>query len=175
MVTVFWLFMYRDITRFSAEDEQLANFDASALSAFTPGTVSGRAHLVHFWNPDCTCNRFNRSHVLDLIDDYQRRGVSFSLAVPHERHQEDALLAFPMVKDVYVAADIDSISSPASAVFNMFGQLTYFGPYSEGAFCAAGKGAPVEQILNELLDEGNTTPWLNLSAIGCYCPWPTNT
>lgn len=175
MVFVFWHFMYRDIGRFSADDERLASFDANALAAFSPGAPQGRAHVVHFWNPDCACNRFNRTHTLSIMEGYRPLGVTFSVAVPHPRHQESALQRFPQAKEVIVAADINRTSSPASAVFDALGQLVYFGPYSEGAFCADEDGTPVELMLDELLNTGRTTPWLNLAAIGCYCPWPANT
>jgi hypothetical protein len=58
-------------------------------------------------------------------------------------------------------------ASPAVVVFSQKGQLTYYGPYSSGAFCTADNGL-VEPFIKE---QQQSLPGAVIvtDAVGCYC------
>jgi hypothetical protein len=173
MAVAFWSFIYRDVGAFSEVD--IAFFDTRAIEELISSGVAdstARGRVVHFWNPDCRCTRFNRGHAKEVMQSYSARGIEFLVAVPAADMRSQAHHAFPQASEVIVASRLSDFSSPAAAAFDGYGELVYFGPYSEGAFCTTGDDAPVERVLDALVAAEAPRAWLNLSAVGCYCPWP---
>ena len=56
-------------------------------------------------------------------------------------------------------------ATPAIAVFDDNGRLSYLGPYAMGTGCFTGNGI-VEKHLSTTVNQGATIP---LDASGCYC------
>ena len=176
MVGAFWHFFHRDLGQFGSGD--LSFFDGEQVShslgeQFRPSAAVGQ--VVHFWDRDCRCSRFNRQHARDVMQQFGEQGISFVVAVPSAAAQADARRLFPEASDVIVVRDAATVSSPAAAAFNAGGELLYYGPYSDGVLCTSTEGSPVEQVLSDLLADRQPRQWLNLSAVGCYCQWPAQT
>ncbi|BCB61112.1 hypothetical protein HaloA020_18130 [Halomonas sp. A020] len=170
----FWLFAYQDL-RIFADDEVLARFPeevASAGISISPLPKNATGRLVNFWNPDCRCSRFSQAHIEDIMQAYAGQGIEFVVAVPKKSLVNQALATFPEASSAVVVEQLEGLSTPSAAVFDARSTLVYFGPYSDGAFCASGDSTPVELILNDVVAPGEVAPWLNLSAFGCYCDWP---
>jgi hypothetical protein len=136
-----------------------------------------RISVVHFWNPDCYCNRFNLVHLKQIMGEYQGKNVQFYLAIAapvtnktQQRHMQSDFGDIPVLL-------LDSIqmkrmvpSTPAAAVLRPGHGITYFGPYSEGAMCSRQSGSFVETVLDASLS-GDVSAQLNTLAFGCYCDW----
>ncbi len=170
----FWLFAYQDL-RIFADDEVLARFPeevASAGISISPLPKNATGRLVNFWNPNCRCSRFSQAHIEDIMQAYAGQGIEFVVAVPKKSLVNQALATFPEASSAVVVEQLEGLSTPSAAVFDARSTLVYFGPYSDGAFCASGDSTPVELILNDVVAPGEVAPWLNLSAFGCYCDWP---
>jgi hypothetical protein len=184
-VYAFWWFQVRDLRPFAPEAEQMAVFEgeqlAGKLQALLQSTsaTTDKAVVVHFWNPDCACNKFNDPHVRQIIEQYRASGVQFvTVAAAGRNPQQIAARArstfdTPVLIDAGLqSAGVMPTSTPAAAVLTAEGQLAYFGPYSEGAFCGAQGGAFVEKALDAVLDGGNPHE-LNTLAFGCFCQGKT--
>jgi hypothetical protein len=136
--------------------------------------------VVHFWNPDCGCNKFNNPHVREIVEQYSKQGIRFLTVVktqPGQNQQAsltqaETLFNIPAVLEGSLQMDSSSAPSatPAAAVINKQGQLAYFGPYSDGAFCGATGGSFVEKTLDRVL-EGTITESSKTLAFGCFCQW----
>lgn len=188
----FWWFQLRNLQPFTANtgshtvlfDAQRLHERLSALVSTAAAGDAAAATVVHFWDPDCPCSRFNERHVNSIVATFRGRGVRFLVVARNggtltgAALQARAQAAFG--RDVrLVAAAPRSVaeltpSSPATAILDAHGQLAYFGPYSSGALCTAGTGAFVEKVLDQLLAGHNPQQW-NTWASGCFCRWGTQT
>lgn len=175
IATFFWLFAYKDLRLFASE-EVFARFPEEVASAVIstsalPDNATGR--LINFWNPDCHCSRFSQAHIEEIMNAYTALGIDFVVAVPKKRFLDQALAKFPKASSAIVIERLEGLSTPSAAIFDARSKLVYFGPYSEGAFCTSSDSTPVELMLDDVVTLAEVMPWLNLSAFGCYCDWPT--
>lgn len=177
VVVAFWVFTYQNLRLFADERDVLARFPeevAKTLVNVRPLPSEHTGRLVHFWNPECRCSRFSQDHEKEIMTIYGEQGIDFVVAVPDQSLVAQALETFPKASSAVVINQINGFSSPSALVFDAQDTLVYFGPYSEGAFCASSDNTPAELILNDVVSHETVTPWLNLSAFGCYCPWPVH-
>lgn len=177
----FWWFEFKNLRPFDTTakgavvtpDMQLLYH---SLMEALPGT-SNQISVVHFWNPDCYCNRFNLVHLKQIMAEYKSKNVRFYIAV-----------SMPVVSDALREelkanfGDIELLalgskklkamipSTPSAAVLRPGEGITYFGPYSEGAMCSSQNGSFVETVLDASLG-GNISAQVNSLAFGCYCDW----
>ena len=192
-IFAFWWFQFRNIQAFdsNAVNNQTVFFESGELGQRLEKLVKADYRLgkktpisvIHFWNPDCPCNRFNEVHVKKIISAYADKNVKFTVVVSgsnkEERHQRQVL-----AKQVFSHSAVKEIrsdwpmnqgppSSPAVGVVNSDGELIYFGPYSLGARCAPDKGKFVENVLDGLYARKKSADkkQLNTLAVGCFCPW----
>lgn len=184
----FWWFEARDLRSFdTASEGESVLFEGERLAEklhvlpLTPDqTENSQALVVHFWNPDCGCNKFNNPHVRDIVEQYSKQGIRFLTVVRTQPDQDqqalltqaETLFNIPAILESSLQMDSSSAPSatPAAAVINNQGQLAYFGPYSDGAFCGANGGSFVEKTLNRVL-EGKITESSKTLAFGCFCQW----
>jgi len=130
-----------------------AEFD-QAFNLWLNNEVSGlKNKVVHFSQGNCTCEWIAQAHIHSV-----------------------KLLASEQGKE-NIALDVSGMSNitqklpatPAVAVYDQEGQLTYLGPYATGLFCTAGRGL-VETFIKQ---SGNSQQYLGatipLDANGCYC------
>lgn len=179
----FWWFTMKDLRSFAPQAQLGAQaFDGAALAAdletllAARGLEDGPATVLHFWDRDCACSRFNQDHLRQLSQRYRAAGVRFLVMA----RRGGATPAQPSLSAAFgdavapfgaAAADAPAIpASPAAAVFDADGRLAYLGPYSEGAACLAGNGDFVEQVLDKLL-AGQRPRQINTAAFGCFCDW----
>jgi hypothetical protein len=184
----FWWFQVRPLRPFSnLEQARAVSFDGHAFAqllqsqelAALPGTLS-KITILHFWDPDCPCARFNQVHVRDLISIHGAGDIRFVIVVPAEHAREGDRLR-QRAETVFgtgieVVIDHGELanavpSSPAAAIFAADRELAYFGPYSIGAVCSQGQGNFVETVLTRL-KQGQNPHFLNTMAVGCFCDWP---
>ncbi|WP_317932967.1 DUF6436 domain-containing protein [Halioxenophilus sp. WMMB6] len=146
----FWWFQFQYLGRF---DSRLAAFNGEALSQIhlQPSTTTKTALVMHFVDPSCPCSRFSKPHIRDLEARFQG-----SVEFINSDSQALDLLA------------LEVPATPAVAIWSSSGELAYFGPYSGGAVCGSGEDFVVS-VLN-LLQQGSNPSWVNLDAVGCFCP-----
>lgn len=188
----FWWFQFRNVQAFDIDaiTNKTVFFESGELGARLETLVSKEQQgnklkpvsVVHFWNPECPCNRFNEVHVKKIISEYADKNVQFTIMVSgnsaeKRKLQEDrARKIFTHQAVINIRSDWPMEkgppSSPAVGVINNHGELVYFGPYSLGANCSPDKGKFVENILDHLNDEKKIQKkQLNTLAVGCFCPW----
>ena len=179
-VYAFWWFQFRLLQPFVANgQEKTVLFDSdplrshlSSIGRNSSGTTNAIT-LVHFWDPECPCNRFNQVHVQQLMQEYGPRGVHFVVVAGKQIAQAKKIFSDPAVVEFIeeLPAQSRPPSSPAVAIMDRSGELAYFGPYSVGAVCSVGNGAFVEKALDQVLSGINPKYW-NTLAVGCFCSWP---
>lgn len=183
----FWWFQARDIRPFDLqaaeliEEQSLTRSLDSLLTSLQ--AVPGKSYLLHFWQPDCSCNRFNRAHVKEISDKYREENFQLvTITRPHPDYSNQELIQMAKQEfDSVVIIDQQKLltgnaripAAPAAAVIDKNGKLAYFGPYSDSTFCGLGGTAFVERVA-DLLVKGENPSIVNTMVLGCFCDWDSN-
>ncbi len=191
MCYAFWWFLVRDIRSFYPPgQEQFVHFENAQLGHYLntylhsnqiiTESSSQKSVLIHFWDPSCLCSRFNTQHVQQLIETFGPQGVRFivilndTIPSPEEFVQQASTL-FPgatLIRASQLALPSQVPASPATAILDQHGQLSYFGPYTLGALCLPSGDGLVETVLKSLLAGRQAVPG-SIAGSGCFCAWPT--
>jgi len=184
----FWWFQSKDIRMFDLQaekiiDEQVLTNSLNTLLAELQ-TDPETTYLIHFWKPDCSCNRFNRIHVREIAEKYRHdKFQMITVTQPHNNYSDYELIQMAkqefsshvVIDHQYQLSDKARIpAAPAAAVIDKTGNLAYFGPYSDSSFCGLGGTAFVERV-TDLLFAGENTSMINTLVAGCFCNWDKNT
>ena len=144
MLLLFWFFQFKYTTNW-------VSFQGSEFKELTM-SVTRQATVVHFIDPDCPCTKFSAPHIERL--ELEWPNVEFKSMVRNV--STDLSLRLNMVVP----------ASPAVAMWDQSGELTYFGPYTAGEICGEG-----EDLLGKALTSPAGGQWINQEAVGCFCPW----
>jgi hypothetical protein len=142
------------------------------------GTVR-KPVLLHFFNPDCPCSRFNLKHVKQLAQRYAGT-VNFLAVVPeHFATQTDEVrrrydLPMPVVADggEQLARACGVYATPQAALVDTTGRLYYRGNYNKSRYCTT-PHSNYAQMAIDSLQAGTPSPTfgdLATTAYGCELP-----
>lgn len=139
--------------------------------SFKQSTFNQRT-LLHFWRPDCLCNRISQRHFNRLIQKFSPQELRI-IIVAHPQSDEQALEELKRLNGdrfiVVRAKDelLELPSSPALAIYDEKGKINYFGPYGFGAFCTVRE----DGFLASIIEDDNPNQFSNVIGDGCFCPW----
>lgn len=184
VVSGFWWFQFKDLRSFASESS-VVFFEGEKFNHQLVSLVKkidrekNKITLVHFWDSECGCNRFNEPHVKELIEKYAKQNIQFIVVAKIvELARKNEILArakkifnHPAVVGIISEEDmkLDTLPSmPSVAVLSKEQSLMYFGPYSIGAVCNTKNGAFVEKTLDSM-SKGKAKQQLNVLATGCFC------
>jgi hypothetical protein len=155
-----------------AFSQHTAVFSGDPLSLPAEIDGPGPIRLVHFWDPACPCNVGNQQHLAELIEHYAPQDVEFYAVQKTGSHGKlpATLRNMTILSSLPGAEHIPA--SPAVAIWDRNGKLAYFGPYSEGLTCNSSNSF-IEPILQALI-EGRPVSATHTLAVGCYCPWASD-
>ncbi|MFD1140297.1 redoxin domain-containing protein [Larkinella insperata] len=137
--------------------------------------------LLHFFNPDCPCSRFNKPHFLSLVRQFGQQ-VAFVVVVMSTKSysvrqiQEKIGLDIPVLFDASLATACGVYSTPQAALLDAHHRLYYRGNYNRSRYCTDEKTSYARIALTELLQKKarvNLDP-LALTAYGCGVTYCTN-
>ena len=115
--------------------------------------------LLHFFNIDCPCSRFNIDHFRDLVNRYSD-SLDFYVVLPEKNSQETATqfqeqyeLSLPVLIDQneQLSAACGVYSTPQAVVINQQSKLYYRGNYNRARYCTARSTSYAELTLKSLL------------------------
>ncbi len=141
--------------------------------------LRNRPVLLHFFNPECPCTRFNIEHVRSL---YSRFGDRVTFVAVAQSSLDDAELAesvrrldfgFPYVLDpeAHIAKEAGVYSTPQAVLVNEQHELVYRGNYNVSRYCTDPRTEFVRVALVSLLDRHDSPP-PDTPAYGCVLPSP---
>jgi thiol-disulfide isomerase/thioredoxin len=135
--------------------------------------------LLHFFNPDCPCSRFNLKHLKQLAKHYAG-AVTFLAVVPEKfasqteeiRRRYD--LPMPVVADgrEQLARVCGVYATPQAALVDTSGILYYRGNYNKSRYCTTPHSNYAQMAIDSLL-AGTPSPTfgdLATTAYGCELP-----
>ncbi len=171
MAAAFWWFQLRWYQPLeSLTGDALFNAEQLDISRHEPDTP---IEVIHFFDSNCPCTRFNTPHVQDLIEQYQKQSIRFRILVPDASQLTEARQLFPQVRIDVAARQDRPPASPAALVLSSQHGAEYMGPWSPGAVCNSRSGDYVAQVLDQLVEGKRRNQTFQLSS-GCLCPWSNN-
>ncbi|QJD96448.1 AhpC/TSA family protein [Mucilaginibacter robiniae] len=133
--------------------------------------------LLHFFNPDCPCSKFNIKHVKELITQYGNQ-VNFAVVLLTDKYYTPAQvkqkydLHIPVVVAPQLAIACGVYSTPQAAILNSSRQLYYRGNYNNSRYCTDSQTAYARIALENLLKQHDPIRFSLFAtrAYGCSLP-----
>lgn len=181
LAAIAWVFWDQDV-RYSLPTPTPAGLRQPALGttvnlppslALPPGS-DARPLLLHFYNPDCPCSRFNRDHVAGLLKRHGER-VTFVAVLEHDaaHADEDSGLDLPHLVDAHgeLAALLGVYSTPQAVLLDSERRLVFRGNYNTSRYCSD-PGTEFVRLAIEALLDGRTyePPAAAMVSYGCELP-----
>lgn len=154
-----------------------AGTQISVKNVFEQGDRS-KPVLLHFFNPDCPCSRFNMVHVKSLVKEYGN-SVNFVIVALTNNKKYTAAdirdrfgLSVPVLFDSSIATACGVYSTPQAAIIGVDRRLYYRGNYNKTRYCTDKKSNYAQIALESLLYKA-VRPSFGEAAIksyGCQLP-----
>jgi hypothetical protein len=139
-------------------------------------SIPGGLVLLHFYNPDCPCSRFNLDHVQRLALQFRGR-VAFVAILQTDPtdaqvgRRESRRLGFRAVMDLdgKIAAACGVYSTPQAVILDADGRLLFRGNYNLSRYCTS-PATEFARLALEVGVEGRAVPQFPAAAHGCPLP-----
>ena len=173
-----WWFQQDKLKAFVDIEQDMAFFQPQAINKLLLSylkqagpEIKGQQTLLHFWRPDCLCNRISQRHFSSLAAQYTRAQLRIIIiAHPHSSDEEiDELIQLNNNRLTVIRAKKELLrlpSSPSLAIYDG-DSLNYFGPYGFGAFCNVRE----DGFLSSIIDNPSSKSFTNVIGDGCFCRW----
>jgi hypothetical protein len=135
--------------------------------------------LLHFFNPDCPCSRFNIKHFHSLNEHYSNK-LDFYVVVEDEKQIESAKelinsqVTIVFDKDRKLAEACGVYSTPQAAIIQVSNQLYFRGNYNRSRYCTNKDSNFVQMALDSLVAKKGPPAFIELATNSYGCSIPTD-
>ena len=179
MIFAFWFFQFKNLRQFSENPELglnsktiLSNFNSSEIKN-SIRKMNASAVVINFIDPECYCSKFTLQHVKKIQNKYSHDKIIFTDAYRDAgekgnfiaKNNMESSELYSVIRSIINLSDLPA--TPAVAVFDGEGNLAYFGPYSDDAFCGTSDGF-LDNSIKKIL-AGQNYRDVNMLAYGCFC------
>lgn len=178
-----WWFQSNQIKSFIDAADDIAYYQPLSIDKiFKPYLESAgealpnQKTLLHFWKPDCLCNRVSQRHFSDLASEFNNEQLRI-IVIAHPSTSDKALADLIELNGdrlVVLRADASLLnlpSSPSLAIYDDLGQFSYFGAYGFGAFCTVRDDDFLSTLIKKAPSSNNGQVFTNVIGDGCFCSW----
>jgi competence CoiA-like predicted nuclease len=123
--------------------------------------------LIHFFNPDCPCSKFNKRHFEFLISKYQSE-VEFE-AYSHTSIPANFPIEVKFDTNNRMAKILGVFSTPQAVLLDADGKLIYRGNYNQNRYCSSKKTEFVAQAIALALHKKSTLSVMQKSGLPYGC------
>ncbi|MDX1957577.1 MAG: redoxin domain-containing protein [Leptospiraceae bacterium] len=135
--------------------------------------------LVHFFNPECPCSKFNFNHIKELKKDYLGK-IDFIFVLETKskngmikfKEKFDLGLEFLLDPDGSIAKSFGVYSTPQAVLLSSDSKIYYRGNYNSSRYCNLRKSQYARIAIEELLKENElaSLPQDAKTPYGCELP-----
>lgn len=137
-----------------------------------------RPVFIHFFNPECSCSKFNTEHFTEIARKYQKDADFFVIVQTKEHLGKDFFdgwgVSLPYKEDIdgKIALAYGVYSTPQAVIVDRNGQLFYRGNYNKSRYCSTKSSEYARISLESLLRQEKVPelPLLARIAYGCELP-----
>jgi len=146
------------------------------LSSYEIQVENGKLSLLHFFNPDCPCSRFNLDHFKSLVRKYADT-VNFVVVLQTKEANPEDIAAFSNIKvlvdqDGSIADRCGVYATPQAVVLDKAGKIVYRGNYNQARYCSNRDSWFTELVIKSEMGLGDKPflPALAFTPYGCNLP-----
>ncbi|WP_339845465.1 DUF6436 domain-containing protein [uncultured Halopseudomonas sp.] len=155
----FWWFEGQYVKAF----ERPAYFSAQNVK---PPFPPGKVQVLHVWQPGCPCNGGHEAYLQSMTERFSAQGVLFARA--GSTSTEDLPSALQKLPQWPIPSEWSNWpGAPAVAIWDATGNLSYVGPYSDGAHCNSDSSF-IEPVIKSLL-AGRPVSIVTQDTVACLC------
>lgn len=178
-----WWFQQTKLKSFISAEDDTRFYQPVAIESIIepylnqlPPTLNNQQTLIHFWKPDCLCNRISQRHFSRLLINFSAEELRI-IIIAHPTSNDDEIHRLQQLNGDRIAiirAESDLLtlpSSPSLALINKDNKLGYFGPYGFGAFCTSNDDGFLTSIIEQMSSSKPLTTFTNVIGEGCFCSW----
>lgn len=136
-----------------------------------------RPILIHFFNPDCPCSKFNISHFNSLVKKYNTEINFYVIVLNKSDYTEEAIqekfdINSPILFEPKVAELCGVYSTPQAVLMDTNQVLFYRGNYNKNRYCTEKESNYAQIAIESLLNKKKKVEFspLALKAFGCTLP-----
>jgi thiol-disulfide isomerase/thioredoxin len=152
----------------------------TAADELKPYLQSGKPVVLHFFNPDCPCSRFNMQHFSNLVKTYRQQFQFIAvmqtedMAKAKQLFEEKYTLPIPVIQDSgkRIATAYGVYATPQAVILNGNGRIYYRGNYNRSRYCTRKESNFAQMAIDSLLAGKPEPEFLELAtqAYGCELP-----
>lgn len=136
--------------------------------------------LLHFFNPDCPCSRFNITHFEDLLEEYEGK-LNF-YAVLQTENKENAIRSFEQKYKLNIPVILDKqellakycgvYATPQAVLLDKTSKLYYRGNYNRSRYCTDPNSNYAQMAIDSILSHKPAPNFGRLAtkSYGCELP-----
>jgi hypothetical protein len=178
-----WWFQQANLKSFISAEDDARFYRPQVVEALLipyldqfPEALNDQQTLLHFWRPDCLCNRLSQRHFSRLLTNFNADKLRIIIiAHPMTSTEEiDNLQQLNGERLTIIRAKDDLLylpSSPSLALITNDNKLGYFGPYGFGAFCTQNDEGFLSSIIDQMAGGEPLNTFTNVIGKGCFCSW----
>lgn len=135
--------------------------------------------LLHFFNPECPCSRFNLKHFRALNKEYGET-IDFYVVVDSDekinpaKELIDSQVTIVVDKDKKLASACGVYSTPQAAIIQTSNRLYFRGNYNRSRYCTNKESNFVQMALDSLAAEKKPPIFNELATSSYGCSIPTS-
>jgi hypothetical protein len=178
-----WWFQQVNLKDFISKEDDAQFYQPKVVEALLapyldqfPMPLANQQTLLHFWRPDCLCNRISQRHFSRLLTHFNAEQLRI-IIIAHpmsSRKEIDNLQQLNGERLTIVRAQDNLLSLPSSpslALMNSDHKLGYFGAYGFGAFCTNDDEGFLTHIVDQMASDKPLNTFTNVIGEGCFCSW----
>ena len=178
-----WWFQQANLKDFISKKDDTRFYQPTVVEALLapyldqfPTPLANQQTLLHFWRPDCLCNRISQRHFSRLLTHFNAEQLRI-IIIAHpstSREKIDDLQQLNGERLTIIRAQDDLLSLPSSpslALMNTEHKLGYFGAYGFGAFCTNDDEGFLTHIVDQMATDTPLNTFNNVIGKGCFCSW----
>lgn len=138
-----------------------------------PGLLPNRPILLHFYNPECPCSRFNRDHVQWLMNRFGEQVQFVSIVEATADSTASSGLCMPHIPDgdQQIARSFGVYSTPQAVLLDGQRRLLFRGNFNSSRYCSARQTQYARLAIEAMLQDAGLV--LEPEATTAYgCPLP---
>lgn len=159
--------LYREDYKNSLPTPIPENISVKPIGYSTTYKTKGKITLLHFFNPNCPCSKFNTKHIEELYRNYNSSidFIAFATEKPEENYP------IPMVIDTEkkMAESMGIYSTPQAVLLDADGKILYRGNYNQSRYCSNKNTAFVQLAIENALKNKDSQSLVNKSGMPYGC------
>ena len=175
VITLFWYYewMYQLPTAVPEGYQFVRTQEVLDIPAVSD-KIADKPVLLHFFNPDCPCSRFNIPHFRSLLKRYKGQ-VDFIVVMMSDKAYTERDIRnrigeeITVVMDQNIARFCGVYSTPQAVILDKESRINYRGNYNKNRYCSNTKTEYARIALDSLLTEKARPVFgpMALKAYGC--------